>query len=241
MIGQSANLISLGAIDFGIIVDATLIMVESIFFHLAHDRRLGLTVPQLIVRASRQVGRPIFFSTAIIVVAFIPLFTMTGVPGKIFAPMSITYGFALFGALLMAFTLAPVLCSLFLNGVVKEEDTRFVGAIRRTYLAVLRWALNHNLKVIGVSLLLLVMAFGAMQFVGGEFMPALEEGNLWVRATMPVDISFDEAARLTGEIRQMFRESPEVVTIVSQLGQTRRRNGSHQLFQCGISCQPQAA
>ncbi|TKB84351.1 MAG: efflux RND transporter permease subunit [Nitrospira sp.] len=218
MIGQSANLISLGSIDFGIIVDATLVMVESIFFHLGHDRRLGLTVPQQIVRAARQVGQPIFFSTAIIVVAFIPLFTMTGVPGKIFAPMSITYGFALFGALLMAFTLAPVLCSLLLTGVVKEEDTRFVGAIRRTYLAVLQWALRHNVKVIGAALLLLVGAFGALQFIGGEFMPALEEGNLWVRATMPVDISYDEAARLTGEIRQMFRQSPEVVTIVSQLG-----------------------
>ncbi|HZN45113.1 MAG TPA: efflux RND transporter permease subunit, partial [Nitrospiraceae bacterium] len=110
LVGQSANLISLGSIDFGIIVDATLIMVESIFSHLAHDRRVALTVPQQIVRAARQVGQPIFFSTAIIVVAFIPLFTMTGVPGKIFAPMSITYGFALLGALLMAFTLAPVLC-----------------------------------------------------------------------------------------------------------------------------------
>jgi cobalt-zinc-cadmium resistance protein CzcA len=105
-----------------------------------------------------------------------------------------------------------------LTGVVKEEDTRFVGAIRRTYLAVLQWALRHNVKVIGAALLLLVGAFGALQFIGGEFMPALEEGNLWVRATMPVDISYDEAARLTGEIRQMFRQSPEVVTIVSQLG-----------------------
>ena len=140
----------------------------------------------------------------------------------------------------MAFTLAPVLCSLLLTGVVKEEDTRFVARFAGMYLAVLRWALSHNMKVIGVALLLLVAAFGAMQFVGGEFMPALEEGNLWVRATMPVDISFDEAARLTGEIRQMFRRSPEVITIVSQLG--RPDDGTpHQLFQRGVSCQPQAA
>ena len=117
------------SIDFGIIVDATLIMVESIFIHLAHDRRIALTVPQQIVRAARQVGRPIFFSTAIIVVAFVPLFTMTGVPGKIFAPMSITYGFALLGALLMAFTLAPVLCSLLLSGPIREEDTAVVRVI----------------------------------------------------------------------------------------------------------------
>ena len=125
-IGQSANLISLGSIDFGIIVDATLIMVESIFFHLAHGKTQGLTVNQQIVRAAQQVGQPIFYSTAIIVVAFIPLFTMTGVPGKIFAPMSITYGFALVGALLMAFTLAPVLCSFLLKGTISEDDTVIV-------------------------------------------------------------------------------------------------------------------
>jgi cobalt-zinc-cadmium resistance protein CzcA len=218
LIGQSANLISLGAIDFGIIVDATLVMVESIFFHLGHDRRPGLTAPQIVVRAARQVGQPIFFSTAIIVVAFIPLFTMTGVPGKIFAPMSITYGFALVGALLMAFTLAPVLCSVLLRGPVKEQDTALVAVIRGRYLRALEWALEHKVKVIGTALALWIAALGALQFVGGEFMPALEEGNLWVRATMPVDISFDEAARLTGEIRQMFRRSPEVTTIVSQLG-----------------------
>ena len=218
LVGQSANLISLGSIDFGIIVDATLIMVESIFSHLAHDRRVALTVPQQIVRAARQVGQPIFFSTAIIVVAFIPLFTMTGVPGKIFAPMSITYGFALLGALLMAFTLAPVLCSLLLNGPIREEDTAVVRVTRRIHQAALRWALSNRTIVIGISLVVLIFAGVALQFVGGEFMPALEEGNLWVRATMPVDISFDQAARLTGQVRQSFRNSPEVSTIVSQLG-----------------------
>ncbi len=218
LIGQSANLISLGSIDFGIIVDATLIMVESIFFHLAHHRGPGLTVHQQIVRAARQVGQPIFYSTTIIVVAFIPLFTMTGVPGKIFAPMSITYGFALLGALLMAFTLAPVLCSYLLTGPIREEDTAVVRPIRRIYQVVLRWALGQRRAVLLFACGLLVVTGAALQFLGGEFMPALEEGNLWVRATMPVDISFDQAAKLTSEIRAMFRESPEVTTIVSQLG-----------------------
>ncbi len=218
LIGQSANLISLGAIDFGIIVDAALIMVESIFYHLAHHRGPGLTPPQLIVRAARQVGRPVFFSTAIIVVAFIPLFTMTGVPGKIFAPMSITYGFALLGALLMAFTLVPVLCSLLLTGPISEEDTAVVRVVRRLYAGMLRWALSHKMIVVGFAVALLATALVALKFLGGEFMPALEEGNLWVRATMPVDISFDQAARLTTEIRQLFRQSPEVTTVVSQLG-----------------------
>jgi len=217
-IGQSANLISLGAIDFGIIVDATLIMVESIFFHLAHAKTHGLTIHQHIVRAARQVGHPIFYSTAIIVVAFVPLFTMTGVPGKIFAPMSITYGFALLGALLMAFTLAPVLCSFLLTGRISEDDTKMVAILRRWYHGVLTWALDHRTVIVAVAIGLLLMTFVVLQFLGGEFMPALEEGNLWVRATMPVDISFDQAARLTSEIRRLFRETPEVTTIVSQLG-----------------------
>lgn len=218
LIGQSANLISLGAIDFGIIVDATLIMVESIFFHLAHAKTPGLTVHQHIVRAARQVGQPIFYSTAIIVVAFIPLFTMTGVPGKIFAPMSITYGFALLGALLMAFTLAPVLCSFLLRGPISETDTPVVRVVRALYRRVVTWALDHRGVVVSFAGGLLILTFVMLQFLGGEFMPALEEGNLWVRATMPVDISFDQADRLTGEIRRLFRASPEVETIVSQLG-----------------------
>jgi cobalt-zinc-cadmium resistance protein CzcA len=218
LIGQSANLISLGSIDFGIIVDATLIMVESIFYHLAHGKTHALTSHQQIVRAARQVGRPIFYSTAIIVVAFIPLFTMTGVPGKIFAPMSITYGFALVGALLMAFTLAPVLCSFLLKGKISEDDTAIVRGVRRLYNGILAWALDHRTAVVGACFGLLALTFGMLRSIGGEFMPALEEGNLWVRATMPVDISFDQAARLTSDIRRLFRESPEVTTIVSQLG-----------------------
>ncbi|HKO31243.1 MAG TPA: CusA/CzcA family heavy metal efflux RND transporter [Nitrospiraceae bacterium] len=218
LIGESANLISLGSIDFGIIVDATLIMVESIFFHLGHGKTQGLTVEQRIVRAARQVGRPIFYSTAIIVTAFIPLFTMTGVPGKIFAPMSVTYGFALVGALLMAFTLAPVLCSFFLRGAIREEDTVVVRVLRGLYNRMLEWALDHRTAIVGACFGLLLMTFVVLRSIGGEFMPALEEGNLWVRATMPVDVSFDQAARLTSEIRRLFRESPEVTTVVSQLG-----------------------
>ncbi len=218
LVGESANLISLGSIDFGIIVDATLIMVESIFFHLTQGTTHGLTVEQRIVRAARQVGRPISYYTAIIVVAFIPLFTMTGVPGKIFAPMSITYGFALVGALLMAFTLAPVLCSFLLRGKIRQDDTLVVRVVRRLYNRMLEWALDHRAAIVGACVGLSLLTVGVFRSIGGEFMPALEEGNLWVRATMPVDISFDQAARLTTEIRRIFRESPEVTTVVSQLG-----------------------
>lgn len=216
--GQSANLISLGAIDFGIIVDATLVMVESIFFQLGRSTANRLTVHQHIIGAARQVGRPIFLSTAVLVVAFVPLFTMTGVPGKIFAPMSITYAFALTGALLMAFTLAPVLCSFLLGSSIGETDTALVTTVRRTYLKLLGWALDRRILVIGFSTGLVVLAVLALRSLGGEFMPALEEGNLWVRATMPVDISFEQADRLTNDIRRIFKESPEVETVVSQLG-----------------------
>jgi len=151
-------------------------------------------------------------------VAFVPLFTMTGVPGRIFAPMSLTYGFALLGALLMAFTLAPVLCSFLLKTPIKEADTRVVGAIRSAYSRVVVCALKHRRVVVGCATGLVVLTLLALQSLGGEFMPALEEGNLWVRATMPVDISFDQADRLTRDIRSMFQESPEVEKVVSQLG-----------------------
>ncbi len=216
--GDSANLISLGAIDFGIIVDSTLIMVESIFYHLSHRRGHGLTVPMHIMRAAKEVGRPIFFATTIIVVAFMPLFTMTGVPGKVFAPMSLTYGLALTGALLMAFTLAPALCALLLAGEMREKDTAVVEWIRTRYTAILEWALDHELIVVGIAVGVLAIALLAVPFIGGEFMPALEEGNIWMRATLPVDISFEQAAQLATQIRQVFRQVPEVIDVVSQLG-----------------------
>jgi cobalt-zinc-cadmium resistance protein CzcA len=218
LFGESANLISLGAIDFGIIVDSTLIMVEGVFYHITRRPGPGLTVPMHIVRAAREVGRPIFFATTIILVAFIPLFTMTGVPGKIFAPMSLTYGLALGGALLMAFTLAPALCMLLLTGHVREQDTRVVRELRGGYLKFLDWALGHKRLVVGTAAGLLLVALVVIPLLGGEFMPALEEGNLWVRATMPVDISFEQASRLATEIREIFRRFPEVTGVVSQLG-----------------------
>jgi len=218
LLGESANLISLGAIDFGIIVDSTLLMVENVFYQLTHRRQAGAGVPLHIMRAARDVGRPIFFATTIIIIAFIPLFTMTGVPGQIFAPMSLTYGLALSGALLMAFTLAPTLCALLLTGPLSTEDTRLVEWIRHRYLQILAWALEHERLVIGAALALFVVALVVGSMLGGEFIPALEEGNLWVRATMPVDVSFEEATRLVNDMRSVFRQVPEATVVVSQLG-----------------------
>ena len=216
--GESANLVSLGAIDFGIIVDSTLLMVENVFYQLTHKRDAQASIKDHIVHASRDVGRPIFFATTIIIVAFVPLFTMQGVPGKIFAPMSLTYGFALTGALMMAFTVAPVLCSWLLKTPLPEKDTRLVEWIRRDYLRILSWALDRQAVVIVFAVLLLAAALGVWFILGGEFMPPLEEGNIWLRATMPIGISFEEASRLVVDMRTVFRKYPESRTVVSQLG-----------------------
>ena len=217
-VGESANLVSLGAIDFGIIVDSTLLLVENVFYQLTHKRDVRASIKDHIVHASHDVGRPIFFATTIIIVAFVPLFTMKGVPGKIFAPMSLTYGFALTGALVMAFTVAPVLCSWLLKTPLPDKDTRLVEWIRRHYLRILSWALDHHTVVILSAAVLLTGALGLWFVLGGEFMPPLEEGNIWLRATMPIGISFEEADRLVVDMRTVFRKYPESHTVVSQLG-----------------------
>lgn len=216
--GQSANLISLGAIDFGIIVDSTLLMVENVFYQLTHKRDSRASIQDDIVHAARDVGRPIFFATSIIIVAFIPLFTMTGVPGKIFAPMSLTYACALAGALLMAFTLAPVLASWLLNTKLPDQDTWIVRSMQHWYLKMLDRALDREGRVILVAGVLLAGSLGLWFLLGGEFMPPLEEGNIWLRATMPIGISFEEAGRLVTDMRSVFRTYPETRTVVSQLG-----------------------
>src|SRR5437016_3477361 len=193
-------------------------LIVALFLQLSHHSATQRPPQVTIVRAARHVGRPIFFSTLIILVAFVPLFTMTGVPGKIFAPMSVTYGFALFGALLIAMTISPVLCALLLKPPLREGDTRFIAWLKRLYLSALRWALANRRLTVAVAAALVLVALAALPFMGGEFMPALEEGNLWVRATMPVDISFDEAARISSEVRSVFRAHPAVKSVASQLG-----------------------
>lgn len=219
--GRSANLISIGAIDFGILVETAIVVLEHIFRKLSLGLH-GESRTALIVEATAESARPVIFSTLIILVAFVPLFTMQGVPGKIFSPMSVTYGFALTGALLFALLFAPVLASF--GSSVNEA-----AAPERRRTPLVRWlhdryerALNISLArprltwmVAAAILLAAVIAFG---FVGGEFMPALEEGNLWIRATLPQDISFEEAARLADRFRSILRSFPETTLVISQMG-----------------------
>ncbi|HEV2990384.1 MAG TPA: CusA/CzcA family heavy metal efflux RND transporter [Candidatus Angelobacter sp.] len=214
--GRSANLISIGAIDFGILVDASIVVLEGIYRDLT-NRIMGESIPELIANATALSARPVLFATAIILVAFIPLFTMRGVPGKIFAPMSITYCFALTGALIFALCFAPVLSSYGAHRISPHE-TRISLMMRSAYDRCLAFILRRPKVIWGSAALLLIAAIIAFQFVGGEFMPPLEEGNLWVRATLPQDISFEASSRLADQFRNELRQFPEVTQIVSQNG-----------------------
>src|SRR6266699_120681 len=198
--GESANLISMGAIDFGIIVDASVVMVENICRHLAalgpSRRHIGQMKVLAVQLAAQEVSRPIFFSSAIIVAAFLPLFTMTGVEGKVFGPMALTYGFALTGALLLALTFSPVMASLLLKPKTGEHETFVVRWLNRAYSPLLRVILARPILTVTLALIAVGLTVGLIPFMGGEFMPKLEEGNLWVRATMPKTIAYSQATQL---------------------------------------------
>ncbi len=216
--GRSANLISIGAIDFGIIVDSAIVVLENIYrrMHEATNEQHRL---DLIAEATAEAAKPVLFSTLIILVAFIPLFTMKGVPGRIFAPMSVTYGFALTGALIFSLVFAPVLAS-YRHGVTSGHvaDTRLVRWLKHHYERLLIRVLWRRRFVLPVAVLLLLISLGLFWTIGGEFMPKLEEGNLWIRTTLPQDISFDYAAHLADEMRGILRGFPEVQQVVSQVG-----------------------
>jgi cobalt-zinc-cadmium resistance protein CzcA len=214
--GRSANLISIGAIDFGILVDASIVVLEAIYRDMT-NRIVGESIPELIANATALSARPVLFATAIILVAFIPLFTMRGVPGKIFAPMSITYCFALTGALLFSLCFAPVLASYGAHRI-SDKETRVSHILRNAYDRCLKVILNRPKMIWGIAAMLLLAAAIAFRFVGGEFMPPLEEGNLWVRATLPQDISFESSTALADQFRADLRAFPEVIQIVSQVG-----------------------
>jgi cobalt-zinc-cadmium resistance protein CzcA len=217
--GRSANLISIGAIDFGILVDSSIIVLESIYRKLSR-RIQGEPIRDLIVEGVTEASRPVLFSTAIILVAFIPLFTMQGVAGQIFSPMSVTYGFALCGALIFALIFAPVLGYM----TAPEEHKggtgeTFVSAwLRKHYHHLLERSLRHTWVTWIAAACVLFIGVASFIAVGGEFMPPLEEGNLWIRATLPQDISFETAADLANKLRATIAQSPEVTQTVSQMG-----------------------
>jgi cobalt-zinc-cadmium resistance protein CzcA len=217
---HSANLISIGAIDFGILVDASIVVLESVYRKISR-RVEGEEVGDLIMEGVSDAAKPVLFATLIILVAFIPLFTMQGVPGKIFAPMSVTYGFALTGALIFALIFAPVLGALVTPKKPKQNaatETWLSAFLRRHYDTGLRSVLRFRKIAWICALAALVGAVILFKFVGGEFMPALEEGNLWIRATIQQDISFQSSSNLADDIRNTLRAYPEISQVVSQMG-----------------------
>jgi cobalt-zinc-cadmium resistance protein CzcA len=251
--GEDANLLSLGAVDFGIIVDSAVIMMENIFrnFQSTPEHRQSLlgrlaegywgpdpTSPtghkpsnqrwterlRLIFVSALQVDKAVFFTAAITVTAFVPLFTMQGVEGQIFGPMARTYGYALAGALLATFTVTPVLASLVLRKEIEETETIVVHALRASYTPMLRWALANTKLAVLLGAVFLALSAGAASRLGSEFLPALEEGNFWIRASMPPTISLDAGTAATAKMREILLRHPEVITVVSQHG--RPDNGS---------------
>ena len=230
--GESANLLSVGAIDFGLIVDATVIMVESVFRRLgqvvgspadgsvaASTSSAGLGGKLLaIFEAAVGVNRSIFFAAGIIIAGFIPLFTLSGVEGHIFGPMARTYAYALAGGLIATFTVTPALSAVLLPEHVPETETWLVRMLHRLYTPALRYAAANRFVVIAGSMALLVIAGVAVRSLGLEFLPKLEEGNLWIRATLPSTISLDEGNGYVNRIRSVIRSFPEVESVVSQHG-----------------------
>jgi cobalt-zinc-cadmium resistance protein CzcA len=227
--GESANLLSVGAIDFGLIVDATVIMVENIFRHLAEGAPLNgaaeTPAPSglrgklaTIFRAATEVNRAIFFSAAIIIAGFIPLFTLSGVEGHIFGPMAKTYAYALAGALIATFTVVPALSAYLLDERVRETETFVVTALRRLYTPVVEFAVAHRILALAATGILFALALFAVRLLGLEFLPHLEEGNLWIRATMPPSISLEEGNDFVNRMRMVIKDFPEIETVVSQQG-----------------------
>ncbi|HEU0173020.1 MAG TPA: CusA/CzcA family heavy metal efflux RND transporter [Blastocatellia bacterium] len=230
--GDSANLISMGAIDFGIIVDASVVMVENIVRHLSEESPSGRDLRRATAAAAGEVVKPIIFSTAVIVAAFLPLFTMTGVEGKVFGPMAMTYGLALAGALILAMTFSPVMASLALRPRAGGHDTLLVRRLRAGYNMALRATLARPALTVGVASLALIAAGATLPILGGEFMPKLEEGNLYVRASMPNTISYTYASQLTDQMRAVFKKYPEVTTVISQLGRPDDGTDPTSYFNC---------
>jgi cobalt-zinc-cadmium resistance protein CzcA len=216
--GMSANLLSLGAVDFGVIIDGAVIMVEAITASIAARNAIDAeTRVGIIKRTAFEVSKPIFFSAIIIIAALIPIFTFQQIEGKMFSPLAYTIGFALLGALALSLTLVPALSDNLLRGKVTEKSP-IVDFLLRNYLKTLDFALKHDWKVlIGSSIILLVSLYSA-RFLGSEFLPHLNEGDLWVRATMPMSISPTEADSITAKIRRIIMNFDEVQTVVSQLG-----------------------
>src|SRR6202008_3133572 len=230
--GEAANLLSIGAIDFGLIIDGTIVMVENIYRELGLRHGTDYKLSHVILLAARDVDRPIFYSVAVIIAGYLPIYALTGPAGKLFHPMADTMGFALLGALVLTLTVVPVLASYWFKSGVKEKQNLVYNWIRDQYAGRLEWCLNHP----AITLIVSVLIFGAtlllVPLIGGEFLPHLDEGAVWVRSTMPYTISFEEAAKFAPKVRTLLIQYPMVTVTGSELGRPDDGTDPTGFFNC---------
>ena len=228
-----------GAIDFGIVIDGTVVMIENIYRELALREGQQYNLNEVILAAAKDVDRPIFYSVAVILAGYLPIYALTGPSGKLFHPMAETMSFALVGALILTLTLIPVLASYWFKKGVREKPNRAFEWMKRKYASQLDWALDRP----KLTMLIATLIFGAtlllVPFIGGEFMPHLDEGALWVRATMPYTISFEEASKIAPQIRDILMSYPQVTVVGSELGRPDDGTDPTGLFQLRVLCWPE--
>ena len=230
--GEAANLLSIGAIDFGIIIDGTIVMVENIYRELSERHGQDYKLHEVLLHAARDVDRPIFYSVAVIIAGYLPIYALSGPAGKLFHPMADTMAFALIGALLITLTLVPVLASYWFRSGVKEKENRIFNWIRDGYAGRLEWCLDHPKITILATVLIFASTLLLIPYIGGEFLPHLDEGALWVRATMPYTIAFEDAAKFAPEIRNILNQYPMVTVVGSELGRPDDGTDPTGFFNC---------
>ncbi|GBD39148.1 Cobalt-zinc-cadmium resistance protein CzcA [bacterium HR37] len=219
----SGNLMSLGAIDFGLIVDGSVVMIENIVRHLSEKLKIQkakeeLNITSSIFEAGKEVIRPIFFAVGIIIIVYIPILTLEGVEGKMFKPMALTVILALIGSLIISFTLMPVLASLFLHKVRNEKETLIIRYIKKVYLPLVRRTLTHTKTTVAIAFAIFISSLLFIPFMGAEFIPRLDEGSIAIQAWRLPSVSLEESIRNTTMIENILKRFPEVKTVVSRTG-----------------------
>lgn len=222
--GLSSNLMTLGAVDFGVVVDAGVVVVENIYRRLSeayeHGEERAVDRLEVILSATKEVGRPVTFAILIIVAVYLPLFALEGVEGKMFHPLALTFIYAILGALLIALTIIPVICYWFLRGRIVEKENPVVAWIKAKYELLLNGSLSRLKVVLMTSGLLLAATVPLIFFLGSEFIPSLDEGSLWLRLRMPASIAHSTTSRLAGEIEKKIRAFPEVTIAATRVGRS---------------------
>ncbi|HEY1464509.1 MAG TPA: CusA/CzcA family heavy metal efflux RND transporter [Terriglobales bacterium] len=230
--GMSANLLSIGAIDFGIIIDGTVVMMENIYRELADREGQAYNLSEIILIAARDVDRPIFYSVAVIIAGYLPIYALTGPAGKLFHPMADTMSYALLGALILTLTFVPVMASYWFKSGVKEKVNKPYEKIKGWYGKQLKWCLEHAAFTMIGATVIFGLTLLLVPFIGGEFMPHLDEGALWVRATMPYTISWEESSKIAPQIRDILMSYPQVTVVGSELGRPDDGTDSTGFFNC---------